>query len=248
MTLYRADPAVALSTVLIVLLLSFSQAAWTQTAIRSDFDHDSTGFRLDGAHLITQCGACHSRGVFEGTLRNCADCHEDGGTVTATAKPARHILTTQQCEACHATRSFLPLQRMDHNETVGECAGCHDNQAARGKPVDHPPAGDQCDSCHLTVAFSPVRTFDHTGIVAGCFNCHNGVAASGKPPAHLPTSDLCEDCHNVNTFGFVAFFNHSQALGTCSGCHNGILASGQDAGHIPTTAECDACHNTTAWD
>ena len=246
---FRWHTNIGLIPILFVLLLvSYSQATLGQTAIRSDFDHDSTGFRLDGAHLITNCGACHSRGIFEGTLRTCADCHEDGGTVIATTKPARHVLTTQQCEACHATRSFLPLQRMDHTEAVGDCVSCHNNQLAPGKPIDHPPASDQCDSCHLTVAFSPVRTFDHTGIVAGCFNCHNGIVATGKSVNHLPTTNICEDCHNVNSFSFVAAFNHTQAVGVCSGCHNGILATGQDADHIPTTAECDSCHNTVAWD
>ena len=126
-----------------------------QTAIHSDFDHDSTSFPLDGAHAISSCGNCHSRGVFAGTGRECEDCHRKGGTVTATAKPARHILATERCENCHATRSFIPLRRMDHNEVVGTCVSCHNNQLARGKFAGHPPASDECDDCHLTVAFSP---------------------------------------------------------------------------------------------
>ncbi len=247
MTLAKQNLAKTLLFSVLVLLIGFAHAVQAQTAIRSDFDHDSTGFRLDGAHLVAQCGACHSRGIFEGTLRLCADCHEDGGTVVATAKPARHILSTQQCESCHATRSFLPLRRMDHIETVGDCVSCHDNQLAPGKPVDHPPASDQCDSCHLTVAFSPVRTFDHSGIVANCFSCHDGITAAGKPTGHLQTTNICEDCHRTDTFSLVVNFEHLQALGVCSSCHNGMLATGQGAGHVPTTAECDSCHNTTGW-
>lgn len=231
----------------------FFSAAWlwsglvfSQTAIHSDFDHDSTSFRLDGAHLITGCGDCHRAGNFAGTLRECEDCHTDGGVVTATTKVARHVQTTQRCDACHATRSFLPLNRMDHNEVYGECVSCHDNKTAFGKPVDHPPAGDQCDSCHLTVAFSPVMRFDHAGITANCASCHNGDIAMGKAANHLPTSNLCEDCHRVNTWLSVTF-DHLQAIGTCSSCHDGIQARGKPADHIPTTAECDACHNTTAF-
>jgi len=121
-----------------------------QTAIHSNFDHDSTSFQLDGAHVAADCGDCHRRGSFASTLRECEYCHSQGGIVTATFKPARHINTTQRCDACHATRSFLPLQRMDHNETYGECISCHDNNTSYGKPVDHPPAGDQCENCHLT--------------------------------------------------------------------------------------------------
>ena len=172
--------------------------------------------------------------------------HTNGGIVTATTKVARHIQTTQRCDACHATRSFVPLNRMDHNEVYGECVSCHDNQTAYGKPVDHPPAGDQCDSCHLTVAFSPVLRFDHAGISSNCASCHDGVTAMGKPANHIPTSNLCEDCHRVNTWSVVTF-DHLQAIGTCSGCHDGVLARGKDADHVPTTAECDACHNTMAF-
>lgn len=138
---------------LLCVSILWSGAVVSQTAIRSDFDHDSTGFRLDGAHIMTSCGDCHRRGTFASTVRECDGCHTRGGIVPATAKPARHILSTQNCSSCHATRSFIPLDRMDHNEVYGECASCHNNITAPGKPVDHPPAGNQCETCHLTVAF-----------------------------------------------------------------------------------------------
>jgi hypothetical protein len=140
---------------LLVVIIALPHVADSQTAIRSDFDHDSTSFPLDGAHAIASCGDCHRNGVFKGTGRECEDCHADGGLVAATAKPARHILASERCVSCHATRSFIPPNRMDHNEVLGECISCHNNQTALGKPINHIPAGDQCDTCHLTVVFSP---------------------------------------------------------------------------------------------
>lgn len=231
----------------ILLLSCLAAEANAQSVIRSNFDHDSTGFRLDGAHIATGCGNCHGYRILSGTLRECEDCHAQGNTVEATAKPARHILASDRCEACHSTRSFIPLQRMDHHEVFGECIDCHNNQTAFGKPVDHPPAGDACENCHLTVSFSPVIGFDHSGITGNCVSCHNGAVAGGKPPDHLPTSDFCEDCHRTDTWSLVVTFDHAQALGTCSSCHNGVLATGQDADHLQTTAECDQCHSTAAW-
>ena len=144
--------------------------AGAQSTIRSDFDHDSTGFRLDGAHLASGCGDCHSRGIFEGTLRECEDCHTQGRIVTATPKPARHVLTSERCAACHATRSFVPLARMDHTEAFGDCVSCHNNQTVAGKPVDHPPAGDNCDACHLTSTFEVV-VFGQSGFRSDCADC-----------------------------------------------------------------------------
>jgi len=186
---------------LVLLLVAFwPGTASSQTAIHSNFDHDSTSFRLDGAHVAADCGDCHRRGSFSSTLRECEYCHSQGGVVTATFKPARHIATTERCDSCHATRSFVPLERMDHNEAYGECVSCHNNNTALGKPVDHPPTGDQCESCHLTVAFSPVLRFDHTGITANCSSCHDGVTARGKDADHIPTTAECDDCHNTTAF------------------------------------------------
>jgi len=239
----RRSLAAAVFTLVSVI---WSGVALSQTAIRSNFDHDSTSFRLDGAHVAAGCGDCHRRGTFASTLRECEYCHSQGGIVTATFKPARHINTTQRCESCHSTRSFIPLERMDHNETYGACVSCHDNNTALGKPVDHPPASDQCQSCHLTVAFSPVVRFDHTGVTGNCVSCHDNVVATGKPANHIPATNVCEDCHRTTSWTLVSF-EHLQVLGTCSSCHDGIIARGMDADHVPTTAECDSCHNTTAF-
>lgn len=230
-----------------LLLLLAAHVSMAQAPIRSDFDHESTGFPLDGAHAIAGCGDCHQRGLFVGTPSRCQSCHSQGGFAQATAKPSLHILASDVCDACHATRSFVPVERMDHGEVVGACVNCHDNRIADGKPVDHPATGNDCGDCHMTVAFSPVLRFDHSGIDSGCVNCHNGQSATGKPPAHLPTTELCEDCHRVDTFSVVTAFDHLQAIGSCSGCHDGVSVQGKPADHVPTTAECDACHTTVSW-
>ena len=182
-TLNRTQTVLSALALIAVALLP--STADPQTAIRSDFDHDSTSFPLDGAHAITNCGDCHSRGVFAGTGRECEDCHRSGGIVMATAKPAQHILASERCENCHATRSFVPVRRMDHNEVVGTCVSCHNNRIARGKFVGHPPASDECDDCHLTVAFSPqvlgstgsddlwnsILLFERSRLVSACSDC-----------------------------------------------------------------------------
>ncbi|MEM7502406.1 MAG: hypothetical protein AAF417_10205 [Pseudomonadota bacterium] len=176
-----------------MVLLWAVSVAHAQTSIRSDFDHDSTGFQLDGAHLVANCGTCHARGTFEGTLRQCADCHEDGTLVLATAKPARHVLTTDQCDACHATRSFVPLARMDHIETIGDCVSCHNNAIARGKQPDHPPAGDQCDDCHLTVTFTPAQFFQS---LMQLDNANRDESTATQANERLAASS-CDNCDNA---------------------------------------------------
>ncbi len=230
----------------LALLLLAGGAALAQTVLRSDFDHDTTGFRLEGAHSIAQCGDCHRRGVFAGTPSSCDGCHTNGGRVRAGTQPATHILSSDHCESCHTEFAWAPVRRVDHLEVVGSCSGCHDNRIAQGKPANHIPTTAECDGCHRTSVFSLV-SFSHAGIVAGCVQCHDGRSATGKPANHLPTTDLCEDCHATTRFSPVLSFSHGQALGVCSACHNGTLATGKPADHIPTTAECDSCHNTVSF-
>ncbi len=163
------------------------------------FDHFTTGFELRGAHARASCTSCHAGGVFEGTPTACASCHSRSGLVAATAQPSQHVLTTNQCRACHQPQAWMPVLRVDHLEVIGACSSCHNNMQALGKPADHLPTSDSCDSCHNTRAFSFAR-FSHAGITAGCFSCHNGVQALGKPLDHIPASNQCEACHNTVTF------------------------------------------------
>jgi hypothetical protein len=45
------------------------------------FDHSTTRFALDGAHVSVSCGACHTPSATDGAVRyrplgtSCEDCH-----------------------------------------------------------------------------------------------------------------------------------------------------------------------------
>lgn len=221
-------------------------AGLESTSAQSDFDHFTTGFRLEGSHQLAECEACHTDGIFAGTPSSCRGCHTEAGHVEATVRPQFHMTTTDRCDACHRPVAWLPVTRVDHLEVHGACISCHSGSKAGGKPPDHIPANDQCDNCHRTTAWAPA-VFDHAGIVAGCAACHNGMLARGKPVDHIPATNLCEDCHSTVMFSMVARVDHLQVIGTCSSCHNGVIASGQHPAHAPTAAECDACHTTVSW-
>ena len=121
-----------------------------QTAFTSNFDHFTTSFPLDGAHLTVNCESCHVNGVFRGTPIDCQGCHTLGGRIDATAKPADHVLSTQFCDDCHQTASWVPLAQMNHDAVFGTCETCHNNVYTVGKPPDHPLTVADCARCHLT--------------------------------------------------------------------------------------------------
>ena len=56
------------------------------------FDHYSTGFPLEGAHVTTECESCHVRGIFKGTPTQCAGCHGTSSTIGTSKKHSQHIV------------------------------------------------------------------------------------------------------------------------------------------------------------
>src|ERR1700746_2190932 len=109
-----------------VFLLALSLASPVLAApIRPDFDHLTTGFELIGQHRDLPCESCHANAVFQGTAKECGACHGVGTSVRATGKPTNHILSTDQCAACHTSVAWNPPVNFDHTEGRGRCSTCH---------------------------------------------------------------------------------------------------------------------------
>jgi hypothetical protein len=126
-----------------------------QSAFRSDFDHFTTSWPLEGAHQNVDCEICHVKGIFKGTPRECTQCHNRAGLVKATAPPSNHIRSTIQCQDCHSQASWAGVWKVDHTQVLGSCKTCHNGITATGKPENHPPASNQCELCHRTTAWVP---------------------------------------------------------------------------------------------
>src|SRR4051794_17964239 len=82
---------------------------------RTQFDHLTTGYELQGAHRDLSCEYCHQRGVFKGIPRNCVGCHTMGSRISSTPRPPTHISTQDDCQLCHSLYNFAPVVRMDHS-------------------------------------------------------------------------------------------------------------------------------------
>lgn len=210
------------------------------------FDHFSTGFDLDGAHVSVPCERCHTGGTFEGTTPTCVGCHSQFGTVRASARPLGHPATSEVCSDCHTTAAWTPVAFMDHADVRGSCGSCHNGTDATGKHPTHIITSDNCDDCHVSTAWVPAR-FDHADIFGSCVSCHNGIEATGKDLNHIATTDVCEDCHSTAVWEPATAVDHTQVVGTCASCHNGTIATGKHPTHIASGNNCDDCHTTNAW-
>jgi hypothetical protein len=177
-------------------------------------------YPLIGQHATLDCQACHSTGVYTGTVSLCADCHSN-------KVPANHF--AGDCALCHTPTSWQDIH-FDHAAAGAvDCISCHLDK----KPANH--YNGQCSACHTTTAWLPA-SFNHA--VAGavdCISCH----LDKKPANHY--NGQCSACHTTTAW-LPASFNHAVAGAVdCISCH----LDKKPANHF--NGQCSACHTTTAW-
>ncbi len=213
------------------------------------FDHNTTAFPLDGAHLAANCLDCHSSG-YAGTPTDCASCHTT--EFNATANPDHNALgLSSDCAACHTTQtgwspaafdghdSYYALNGAhaaiandcaachngDYNNTPNTCAGCHINDYNQASDPDHQAAQfpTDCASCHSESTWAP-SSFDH--------DAHYPLTG-----AHQAIEDDCVACHNGD---------YDNTPNTCNGCHAQDYSATVNPDHqalgLPT--DCAECHST----
>ncbi len=127
------------------------------------FDHDATGFPLEGAHRAVGCESCHKTRnlqtglktvVFNTAPKNCAACHEDvhGGQFSTGTGSA-------DCARCHRLSKWTP-STFDHNTGSTyhldgahknvPCALCHvaTSEIAGRRVVIYRQTARECIACH----------------------------------------------------------------------------------------------------
>lgn len=223
--------------------------SWHQLRSDMKFDHNKTGFRLNGSHRQVDCSSCHTDLVFSHVGTACADCHADHhlgqlGSDCASChtpqdwQPRQDLLlqhaeqgfpltgvhAVADCEACH--------QSGDRNEFAGtptECVACHARDAAAVTDPDHslPAFQDDCQLCH------------RSGLGSWTNNTYEHPASFPLTGAHAALD--CRECH-VNGF--------TNAQADCYSCHQTDFESTTDPDHAASgfAVTCQDCHSTTAWE
>lgn len=202
-----------------------------------NFDHNLTGYTLEGQHAIIDCRSCHKSeninnpelksrsNTFLGLEKECIQCHQDvhQGTLK------------KDCKNCHDFNSFSPASFFDHNETNFKLTGAHSN-------VD-------CGSCHREEIRNnlPFQVFAGISYNA-CTDCHEN-------PHIFTLNTSCTNCHidsdfeiftgqknfNHNLTGFILEGAHKDV--NCFECHEKTTTSDLflDKRNIRNT-DCVSCH------
>ncbi len=123
------------------------------------FDHDKTGFKLEGKHAREACAKCHYRknemGVrvqkFDGLSKECSTCHKDShvGQFAVNGKT--------DCTRCHGFNRWED-SKYDHNtsrfklegeHSKAKCWQCHKPVTdEKGKYVQYKYKSIECAVCH----------------------------------------------------------------------------------------------------
>ncbi len=142
----------------------------------AQFEHDLTGFPLDGAHNGLDCLACHETG-YTGTPTDCYSCHQSDYDDTNDPDHFSANFPTD-CTPCHTTRAWepstwdhdtlFPIYSGRHREEWDSCADCHTVQSNFSV--------FECIFCHehnLTDTgkdHSEVQDYEYLSV--SCFECH----------------------------------------------------------------------------
>jgi len=193
--------------------------------IPGSFNHDSTGYPLEGRHDRVKCKECHTQKrpdsktgtttyLFQRTP-TCDKCHPDVHGFTKAG-------LGQRCDRCHNPSSWRTINtKVDFDHT---------------RLTDYPLEGKhipvKCGKCHKDRRkFTPVKHGD-------CNACHSDVHKGAF-------NDLrCRDCHSEDGFDVVKYkhnksafrLNGSHVRVKCLSCHKKNVWTG-----IPH--DCEPCHS-----
>ena len=223
------------------------------------FDHELTGYSLEGEHRVIDCRGCHKPeyiedreirkldNTFLGLSQECLSCHDDfhQGTLA------------NDCMKCHDMNAFRPASRFDHNETEFplrgghaevDCKECHETAIKNGVDfqVFTDIAHNDCISCHDD---------PHTNhFKANCTQCHTEVSFSeftGKKKFNHTTTAFelkgkhkqtdCYACHQKSSDPLQVFQDRNGVSeNQCATCH-------EDAHEGKFGNACAKCHQETSF-
>ncbi len=187
--------------------------------ISATFNHSLTKFPLTGAHITTECAACHTTG-YAGTSVECKSCHQAKYTATQTPN---HIAAgiSVECKTCHTTTTWQPSS-FNHSTTGFVLAGSH-------------TAIVQCSACHKG---------NTTSAKTDCYSCHQAQYNGAKDHVASKFPTDCTVCHNPTNW-LQSTFNHATSNFPLTGAHVTVdCASCHATGYAGTSVECKSCHQT----
>jgi hypothetical protein len=220
-----------------------------------NFNHNMTGFALEGKHQVVDCRKCHvsesltdplphntcaacHQDYHEGDFAknnsqpDCAQCHTVDGFSTSLFSLEKHAGTNFPLDGAHlATPCFACHLKEDkwRFKNIGErCVDCHED-VHKGEISEQFYPQQKCDNCHLTESWTGTNKFDHQ---------QTSFALAG---AHQRAD--CAACHKKDEEKphgrFAGLPQH------CTACHENVHGSQFEQNGV---TDCARCHGFESWD
>jgi len=193
------------------------------------FDHDLTGYTLEGRHAQLQCADCHRNELiatkvsqkdgrsYLGLGIECLSCHDD----------YHQGERSTDCLSCHDQNTFkLATDDFNHAETRFPLTGRHQSL--------------DCESCHTGGDVKNFQQYTRTQL-SQCTSCHEDVHNNEY-------GSNCRQCHTVYSFTRIrttTAFNHNNTNFPLIGGHVGVVCTECHKGSYnrPVAHEfCSDCH------
>jgi nitrate/TMAO reductase-like tetraheme cytochrome c subunit len=197
---------------------------------KEKFNHDLTGFKLEGEHAKQECENCHNaehikdprlkkkKGTYIGIEPTCLTCHDD----------YHQGKLSSNCAECHNFNSFEKAKAFDHSKTRFPLLGKH-------KKVS-------CKECHKEIKTGDKTRQNFANLkFSNCNACH-------EDPHNNRFGQDCKSCHQESSFRDIKNiekFDHDKTdyklegkhrLVACKECHKGKMTT-------PVKHEtCTDCH------
>lgn len=246
-------------------------------AVRFDqknFDHNRTGFKLEGGHKGVECAECHTQKRtkkkirqneirFFGTSDSCKSCHMDDDIHFFKGKFAK-----VECSTCHNVVDWKQAKEFDHKKETGyaligthskiSCEKCHAPKGKASAKYDFPELKTKkCLTCHVDQHKTNLSPKFRGG---NCATCHNQIEWPIKNFNHKVTTfplrgaharTNCIDCHkqsssvNRSKKGDYRWVGLNQ---DCKSCHADYHGFGnRKSPRLGPLDNCAQCHMENSW-
>lgn len=235
----------------------------------TEFNHEITGFELDGSHMDIDCGSCHNETSFivDSTVIAYFNSFD-----LIPGRESTFLGLNSECRTCHVSDNVHGEQFLAES-----CASCHTaDQWEEASNFDHVDARFQLTGKHIDVACTDCHEpmmFEDTLITRfveipfeSCENCHEDVH-EGRMTHQNGVNRTCESCHSTEGWHRISgsfsesTFSHEETgyplVGahiniSCRDCHSSrsdeniethlIAGTENNTYPVPESDACMDCH------
>lgn len=174
-----------------------TELSFTTIKDNNRFDHNQTGYKLEGRHFNLDCKKCHKEKYSVPVPHErCTDCHKDfhKGQFLQNG-------LVRDCAECHTVQGFTPsnFTILQHNQAQFPLEGAH--------------LATPCFACH-----KKTEQWAFRNIGLKCVDCHNDIHESKINQKYYPEKE-CKKCHSANSWAEI-IFDHSITGFDLKGAHS----------------------------